>query len=371
MLNIIVGCLSPAFRKIIRLEKPCMNVFPGFSQVQDPQGIIIEQRIVHLQKARDKALATHELARQLVAERVHQNFTPFKAGEKVWLEAKNLKTTHLMKKLAPKREGPFLVKKVLNPLKYRLSLPKQWRIHPVFHAALLTPYKETEAHGPNFLEPPPDLIKGEKEYEVKAIIGHKKRGRGFLYLMKWVGYPTSENSWKPEGNLTHARETLSKYQKSDASDPSPTKMQNVNLTPSSISSYRFLNDSTNQLAIRTSITQDPKLANIYEAWTHNQHILSYAKKQEATLFASLQGVGIQKHTNRLSRVIQRPPLHGRSPTIRRLPSPKCTPPPSSTTTPKRQTHPLHTEIDLTKETGSTSPSVYPCYMADATCFTCK
>ena len=32
--------LSPAFRKIIRLEKPCMNVFPGFSQVQDPRGII-------------------------------------------------------------------------------------------------------------------------------------------------------------------------------------------------------------------------------------------------------------------------------------------------------------------------------------------
>ena len=42
MLNIIVGCLFPAFRKIIRLEKPCMNVFPDFSQVQDPQGIITD-----------------------------------------------------------------------------------------------------------------------------------------------------------------------------------------------------------------------------------------------------------------------------------------------------------------------------------------
>ena len=40
VLNIFVGNLSPAFRKIIRLEKPCMNVFPGFSQVQDPRGII-------------------------------------------------------------------------------------------------------------------------------------------------------------------------------------------------------------------------------------------------------------------------------------------------------------------------------------------
>ena len=30
MLNIIAGCLSPAFREFIRPEKPCMNVFPGF-----------------------------------------------------------------------------------------------------------------------------------------------------------------------------------------------------------------------------------------------------------------------------------------------------------------------------------------------------
>ena len=43
MLNIIVGCLSPAFRKIIRLEKPCMNVFPDFSQIQDSRGIINDE----------------------------------------------------------------------------------------------------------------------------------------------------------------------------------------------------------------------------------------------------------------------------------------------------------------------------------------
>ena len=30
MLNIIVGCLSPAFREFIRPKKPCMNVFPRF-----------------------------------------------------------------------------------------------------------------------------------------------------------------------------------------------------------------------------------------------------------------------------------------------------------------------------------------------------
>ena len=59
----------------------------------------------------------------------------------------------------------------------------QWKIHPVFHATLLTPYKETETHGPNFLNPPPNLVKGEKEYEVKVIVTHKKKGQGNYFFI--------------------------------------------------------------------------------------------------------------------------------------------------------------------------------------------
>ena len=103
--------------------------------------------------------------------------------QKVWLEGRNLKILYATKKLAPKQEGPFTIKEVLTPLSYRLDLLKQWKIHPVFHAALLTPYRETEMHGPNFLNLPPDLIEGEKEYEVEAIIAHKKKGRGYYFLV--------------------------------------------------------------------------------------------------------------------------------------------------------------------------------------------
>ena len=146
-------------------------------------------------------------------ERTTRGFTPFKVNDKVWLESKNLKLRHKSKKLALKREGPFTVTEVLNPLNYCLSLPESWRIHPIFHASLLSPFKHTKTHGENFVQPPPDLIEGQPEYEVKAIISHWRSGKGRAYLVKWKDYSTSENTWEPERNLYNAKEILKQYKR--------------------------------------------------------------------------------------------------------------------------------------------------------------
>jgi hypothetical protein len=83
----------------------------------------------------------------------------------------------------------------------------------MFHANLLTPYKETELHGPNFTRPPLDLIDGEKEYKVERILDMKQKGRGRKthYLIKWKGYPTSDNSWEIEDNV-NTKELIKEYQ---------------------------------------------------------------------------------------------------------------------------------------------------------------
>ena len=94
----------------------------------------------------------------------------FKIGERVWLEGRNLHLDRPSIKLSLKRHGPFKVKKVLSPITYQLNLPIQWKIHDVFHINLLTPYQETDFHGPNFAQPPPDLIDGEEEYEVEQVL---------------------------------------------------------------------------------------------------------------------------------------------------------------------------------------------------------
>ena len=84
----------------------------------------------------------------------------------------------------------------------------------LFHANLITPYKETELHGPNFTRPPPDLVDREEEYKVEKIIDMKQMGqwRKTYYLVKWKGYPTSDNSWEPRENI-HAEELIREFQK--------------------------------------------------------------------------------------------------------------------------------------------------------------
>ena len=118
-------------------------------------------------------------------------FIPFKVGDKVWLDTRNLKTNH-HKKIGPRREGPFKITKVIRSITNQLQQPKTWKIHNVFHATLLRHYKETEVYGANFTQLPPDLIEGEEVYEVENILKHQKRGRGHQYYMKWKGYPISE-----------------------------------------------------------------------------------------------------------------------------------------------------------------------------------
>ena len=103
--------------------------------------------------------------------------------------------------------------KVLSPIVYQLRLPKTWKIHPVFHASLLSLYRENTIHGPNFPSPPPDLINREKEYEVKKILRHHGTPTKQLFLIQWKGYSAEEDSWIPEWNLKNAKSALTAYKR--------------------------------------------------------------------------------------------------------------------------------------------------------------
>ena len=103
--------------------------------------------------------------------------------------------------------------KVLSPLSYQLQIPGSWKIHLVFHASLLTPYKENEVHRLNFPEPPPDLIDEKEEYEIKQILKHWGTPKNHFYLIWWKGYTAEEDTRLEEADLEHAVEILNAYKK--------------------------------------------------------------------------------------------------------------------------------------------------------------
>jgi Chromo (CHRromatin Organisation MOdifier) domain len=95
-----------------------------------------------------------------------------------------------------------------------LNLPEQWKIHNVFHASLLTPYKETEEHGPNYERQLPDLVEGQEEWEVEKVLDSRRYGRTkkLQYLLKWKGYPEAENTWQDKKDI-FAQQLIEEYHK--------------------------------------------------------------------------------------------------------------------------------------------------------------
>ena len=119
---------------------------------------------------------------QTQAEQCHKPYK-FKVGEKVWLQAKQIKIHQQSSKLGPKQLGPFTITKVLSEVDYQLALPPALKAHDMFHVDHLSPYRGNEVNG---LEPPPPepvTIKGEEEYEVDHIRYSKMFGRTLKYLI--------------------------------------------------------------------------------------------------------------------------------------------------------------------------------------------
>ena len=73
-------------------------------------------------------------------DRKQEDVIEYKKGDKVWLEATNLPTKCLMKRLDNKHYGPSEILEKIGKSVYRLKLPTTWRIYNVFNKVLLTPH---------------------------------------------------------------------------------------------------------------------------------------------------------------------------------------------------------------------------------------
>jgi hypothetical protein len=99
----------------------------------------------------------------------------------------------------------------VGPVAYKLKMNPAWRIHPVFHASLLEPYRSDERVQP---PPPPIELEGALEYEMDSILDHRFRGRRHpraSYLVSWKCYGPEHNSWEPERYVVNAPKAVADY----------------------------------------------------------------------------------------------------------------------------------------------------------------
>ncbi|SCV70662.1 BQ2448_3424 [Microbotryum intermedium] len=129
---------------------------------------------------------------------------PFKIGDEVLLNRKNIQTSRPSSKLDSYKLGPFRIQRIISPAAFKLELPASMKIHPVFHVSLLEPYQANSlASRRSNPPPPPEIINGEEEYQVEQILDSRNnhRSRGLEYFVDWTGYGPQDRQWVSAANF--------------------------------------------------------------------------------------------------------------------------------------------------------------------------
>ena len=125
----------------------------------------------------------------------------FNVGDKVMVSTENMNVGERARKLVAKYAGPHKIIAHPTANTYELELPPELRrIHPVFNSSLLKSFKEDNVrfvNRPQVTLPPPIVDEGEEKWTVEAIQAFRVRQGVPEYLVKWLGFPDSESSWRP------------------------------------------------------------------------------------------------------------------------------------------------------------------------------
>src|ERR671915_2236274 len=132
----------------------------------------------------------------------HDPTPEYKVGDKVYLDASDIKMTRPSKKLAHRNLGPFPIVRCVGSHAYRLHLPQSLsQLHPVFPVVKLTLAPHDSFNRQNRAPPPPEIVDDEEHYEVEEIIDSRFHCNKLQYLVKWKGFGYEENSWMNEGDI--------------------------------------------------------------------------------------------------------------------------------------------------------------------------
>ena len=128
----------------------------------------------------------------------------YRPGQKVWLLARDLHLPTFSRKLVSRFVGPYVIEKVINPSALRLLLPPPPLRSLKVHVSQVKPVATSALSPPAPTPPPPRVLEGgDLVWEVSWILAVHRRGRGFQYLVDWVGYGPEDRSWVPRSYLAN------------------------------------------------------------------------------------------------------------------------------------------------------------------------
>jgi len=134
---------------------------------------VIEEAKSTIRKAQDDMKRYYDCRRTLAPV--------FNPGDKVFLDASDIRTMHPSQKLSHQRLGPFIVERWIGPMAYRLKLP-HWmkQLHLVFNVVKLTLAPDDPIPGRKTMDHPlPIIIDREVEWEVEEILDSRWHWRRF------------------------------------------------------------------------------------------------------------------------------------------------------------------------------------------------
>ena len=133
-------------------------------------------------------------------------------------------SVRVTKKLTQQYVGPFRIVKKVGRLAYKLDIPSDWRIHPVFSVAQLEPAPDPAKDPFQRLRPqhPPSVfVEGDtdrhKSFEIDRFLNKRtiRKGRGLAveYLVCLTGYGPEWDRWYNIKDLDNATELVKTYEK--------------------------------------------------------------------------------------------------------------------------------------------------------------
>jgi len=172
----------------------------GFEPRQDPSSLeTVNEFTKRIESTTKEAKSAIRKAQEDMTRYYNRRRSPasvFQPGDRVYLDASDIKMTRLSPKLSHRRLGPFEIERQVRPLAYRLKLPHGLRqLHPVFNVVKLSAAPDDPIPGrkPRAL-PPPIVVNGEPEWEVEKVLDSRWHRRRFQFLIKWQGFSREHNS---------------------------------------------------------------------------------------------------------------------------------------------------------------------------------